>query len=357
MKVSVIVPAYNAERHLRSCIDSVRAQSYADWELVAVDDGSVDGTSQILAEASGRDGRIRVVRQQNAGVSAARNRGLAEATGDIVWFVDADDELHPDALAVSVADFNRYRPDCVVYGMSIEPPEAAPLTLSHRLVPREALYEGFDPAIIFEEYTHPYAFRVAFLRSFLCKHDLSFDTRLSLGEDEAFLFTAYRLSGRTLLVPLQLYRYRMDTASVSHRENESVDVLPTKLNKHLNLVSCVLEDWRRRGLDDSCDAQILVWALDLLLLDIARLDGRNQHLYHARLWSILADYFGDEFPRVTRAARACLNDMRIAAIGGTEGGNVVSRLHLIGFYLRSRGVGAVAERAAVALCGGGAYAR
>lgn len=95
MKFSVIIPAYNAERYLRQAIDSALAQTCRDREIVVVDDGSTDSTPQILKAYPG----VRVVTQQNLGLSAARNAGIEVATGEFIAFLDADDGWAPDHLA------------------------------------------------------------------------------------------------------------------------------------------------------------------------------------------------------------------------------------------------------------------
>lgn len=96
--ISIITPAFNAEHSIEQAIASVQRQSREDWELIIVDDGSTDSTWSILEAVS--DFRIRVVRQENAGVSAARNTGLRLARGEYITFLDADDTLPRDALKV-----------------------------------------------------------------------------------------------------------------------------------------------------------------------------------------------------------------------------------------------------------------
>ncbi len=94
--ISVIIPVYNTAQYLDACISSIFAQTYTDLEIIAVDDGSTDTCPAILAQLAQRDGRLRVIRQENAGVCAARNRGLDEARGEYITFVDSDDTLEPD---------------------------------------------------------------------------------------------------------------------------------------------------------------------------------------------------------------------------------------------------------------------
>jgi glycosyltransferase involved in cell wall biosynthesis len=92
-KVSVIVPTYNYARFLPDALESLRSQTYGDWECIVVDDGSTDATRAVVATAMANDGRVRYVHQPNRGASAARNRGIAESVGDYIQFLDADDVL------------------------------------------------------------------------------------------------------------------------------------------------------------------------------------------------------------------------------------------------------------------------
>ena len=92
-KVSVIVPVYNAEDFLAECIESILGQDYEELELLLVDDGSRDGSGRICEEYAAASGKIRLLRQENSGASAARNAGLRQAEGEFIVFVDADDYL------------------------------------------------------------------------------------------------------------------------------------------------------------------------------------------------------------------------------------------------------------------------
>lgn len=97
-KVSVIVPCYKVEQYLPTCIESVMNQSYPNWELILIDDGSPDQSGKICDQYAIKDSRIRVIHKQNSGVAAARNSGIAMATGDYATYLDGDDFLHLDCL-------------------------------------------------------------------------------------------------------------------------------------------------------------------------------------------------------------------------------------------------------------------
>jgi hypothetical protein len=112
--VSVVVPAFNVRRFIGECIQSVRAQTLADWECVVIDDGSTDGTSAAVEAIS--DARVRLVQQPQQGVSTARNTGLRHASGRYLLFLDGDDLLHRDALARLVAALEQNPGDVAAYG-------------------------------------------------------------------------------------------------------------------------------------------------------------------------------------------------------------------------------------------------
>ena len=103
-KISVIMPAYNSEAYVSEALDSVIAQTYNNWELIAVDDGSTDRTGKIIDEYAARDRRIRAVHTVNEGVSHARNTGLEMAAGEWVAFLDSDDAYEPDAFETMLGE-------------------------------------------------------------------------------------------------------------------------------------------------------------------------------------------------------------------------------------------------------------
>lgn len=98
IKFSIIIPAYNAEKTIKSCVDSVLAQDYDSYEIIIVDDGSKDATARILREEYGDNKKITILSQENKGVSAARNRALKVANGEWIIFLDSDDSIAPTAL-------------------------------------------------------------------------------------------------------------------------------------------------------------------------------------------------------------------------------------------------------------------
>lgn len=112
--VSVIIPVYNVEQYLRRCLDSVITQTYPDLEIIIINDGSPDQSQLIIDEYAGRDDRIRPLQQENRTLGMARNAGLEIAQGEYLTFVDSDDYLEPDAIAIMVDQARRSGADIVV---------------------------------------------------------------------------------------------------------------------------------------------------------------------------------------------------------------------------------------------------
>ncbi len=112
-KVSIIVPVYNSEKYIVACIQSVLQQTYANWELILINDGSSDTSEAICQSYADIDERIILISQKNRGVSGARNSGIEKASGKYFTFVDSDDELERNALEVLVRDIHAHNADMV----------------------------------------------------------------------------------------------------------------------------------------------------------------------------------------------------------------------------------------------------
>ena len=114
--ISVIVPVYNVENYLAACMDSLIHQTYPYLEIICIDDGSTDHSVAILEQYAERDSRIKVVLQKNHGVSSARNRGLREASGDYIMFLDSDDWIDCETCENAMKVITQYRADIVMWG-------------------------------------------------------------------------------------------------------------------------------------------------------------------------------------------------------------------------------------------------
>ena len=113
--ISVIIPVYNAEKYIARCLGSLQNQTCRDWEAVCIDDGSTDGTGALLDSLSAADPRIRVIHTPNGGVSRARNTALENVRGEYILFLDSDDFLHPQTMALCAGRIEADSSDMVAF--------------------------------------------------------------------------------------------------------------------------------------------------------------------------------------------------------------------------------------------------
>lgn len=200
IKVSVIVPVYNAQRYLRQCMDSIIRQTLKEIEIICVDDGSTDSSPQILREYRERDTRIRIIRQENAGAGAARNRGLEEADGEYLSFLDADDFFEDDMLKRAYEKAKEGKSQVLVFGsdqyyMDPESFQQAAWTLRSRALPP---YRPMDCRTftdnVFKVFVG-WAWDKLFEREFIKKHGLKFQEQRT-SNDLVFVFSALVLAER-----------------------------------------------------------------------------------------------------------------------------------------------------------------
>lgn len=116
--VTIIIPVYNVARYLSDALDSVIYQTYSNLEIIVIDDGSDDGSESICDDYAKKDNRIKVIHQENQGLSSARNAGLDVATGDVISFLDSDDAFHPDMIKTLVEEMKRTQAEIVICGFS-----------------------------------------------------------------------------------------------------------------------------------------------------------------------------------------------------------------------------------------------
>lgn len=117
-QVSIIVPIYNSENYIRTCIESLLRQTYKNIEIILVNDGSEDSSLHICKEYEKKDERITVIDKKNGGPSSARNAGLKNARGDLIQFVDSDDSLEKEALEIAISSMDK-KTDVLIFGFNI----------------------------------------------------------------------------------------------------------------------------------------------------------------------------------------------------------------------------------------------
>lgn len=210
--ISIIVPVYNTGGYLVRCLESLIAQTYQNIEIILVDDGSTDGSGAVCDDFARRNGRIRVIHQQNSGVSAARNAGLETAEGEYVFFLDSDDILPSDSLERLLTEIC---PGGLVSGSmrqlhgEVLCEEGLHLP-DQRLSPEEMLYLLFhEEELGYQGFLWNKLFDLRLIR----EHGLRFDPAIRYNEDRLFI-TEYLLQAReAAMIPDVVYLYRIHAAS------------------------------------------------------------------------------------------------------------------------------------------------
>lgn len=195
IKISVIVPVYKVEPYLEKCINSILNQTYKDFELILVDDGSPDNCPAICDEYAKKDSRITVIHKQNGGVSSARNEGIKIAKGEFIWFIDSDDYIETNALEIFSGYIEKSPSDLYVF--------------------EQGHSEKFDIDNLnnlFYEHYFKYHFGFApwnkiYKNSILQSSSLFFDTEETVGEDLLFNVNYYTKINSLKFLDEKLYHY------------------------------------------------------------------------------------------------------------------------------------------------------
>lgn len=220
--ISIIVPVYKVEQCVARCIDSILSQTYQDWELILVDDGSPDGSGEICDAYAQKDARIHVLHQQNQGVSAARNHGIGLAKGEYITFVDSDDYLDQDFLSTFDIEHGA---DLQVQGMISTYPDQDDQTLLPTVTNDQntSVYEALSCADNVRFLFSPWAklFRTSILRN----HAVLFPTEICYTEDEVFVKLFLSVSSSVRFFGSSHYYYTHETSSpLSGRDYTSIEL-------------------------------------------------------------------------------------------------------------------------------------
>lgn len=217
--VSVVIPVYQSAAVLDACMESVCGQTHPALQIILADDGSTDGSAALCGKWAARDGRVQVIRREHAGVSAARNAGLAAARGDFLLFADSDDTMHPELAARMLAEQERTGAELVVCGIRyLRGGKARSVSFGRMLLSgREELRAGYG------ELSLRYAFHPVWNKLYPrgaagCR----FDETLSLGEDLRFNEDILRRCTKIAFLPEALYEYHQDSEnSLTRRYSDS----------------------------------------------------------------------------------------------------------------------------------------
>lgn len=211
--VSIVVPVYNAADYLPQLLESVKGQTFQDYELILVDDGSSDKSLEILENYRTKDPRIRVIHQENSGASAARNRGIEEARGEYLSFLDADDEIEPDMLQEMVMNSKKSQSELIVCGMYLDimdqkgqvmdsslMAEPAQVVVGNQEI-RKYVIKTMDTSIMYSPCNKLY------LTSIVKNYSIRMRTDISIGEDLVFNLQYLKYTNVLSMIPYGYYHY------------------------------------------------------------------------------------------------------------------------------------------------------
>lgn len=211
--ISVVVPVYNTGAYLVPCMESLLAQTHQNIEIILVDDGSTDGSDALCDAYARREERIMVVHQQNAGVSAARNAGLERATGEYLFFLDSDDLLMPESLAVLCLRMGKHT---LVSGSMQQIDEAGcPGTDGLFLTNQQFSAEQMLHLLFHEEEQgyQGYMCNKLFDLQLIREYGLRFDPAIRYNEDRLFVTQYLLRCTRAVMISDVVYRYRIHATS------------------------------------------------------------------------------------------------------------------------------------------------
>ncbi len=207
IKVSIVIPIYNASKYLNKCLESVINQTYQNIEIILVDDGSKDNSGEICDVFAKKDNRIIVIHQKNCGVSTARNNGIKKASGKYVSFIDSDDMVHPDYITklvnkldgnnLSICQIDNFH-DSVIYDDNER--ETIKLDKIHFIELCKFLLLNTPCCKLYD-------------MNIINKNNIYFDSNLSLGEDLLFNLVYLKYVDNITITNQKLYYYRKDENS------------------------------------------------------------------------------------------------------------------------------------------------
>lgn len=207
-KLSVVVPVYNAEPYLEAAVKSVLGQTFGDFELLLIDDGSTDGSRALLRRFAEEDSHVTVIEQENHGPSYTRNLGIEKARGEYLYFMDADDAIEPDCFAHMMKLAEKYHPDLLVFGFQKEWPGHPEKTRQYKarfLVAETHEAVGNLLPVLLENRIQSVMgnkiYRTTFVRQF------RFDEKVDVYEDCLFHYAIYNQAESIVIADRIFYHY------------------------------------------------------------------------------------------------------------------------------------------------------
>lgn len=248
MMISVIIAAFNASRYLEQCLRSIGEQTYRNLEIIAVNDGSMDRTLEIMNDFAASDSRVKLLSQENCGVSAARNLGLSAVNGELITFVDADDWLNEDHIERLVHGMSDCFADCCICGHRLEYLGGSFCDI----VPRKQIITGGQAIeyMLFPDRFQGFLWNKLFKTDIIIKNGLRFDESVHYMEDLLFCAEYFGHCGKVCCISNIGCHYRQHTESVTCKrgnlDKAAISKRETAISALEKVVKCCRSDKARR---------------------------------------------------------------------------------------------------------------
>jgi glycosyltransferase involved in cell wall biosynthesis len=207
--ISIVLPVFNVEKYIEKSIQSVLNQTYSNFELLVVDDGSNDKSIEIAK--SFKDNRISIYHKENGGISDARNFGILKATGEYLYFLDSDDWIEPDLIEVCIKAINKENSDYLIFGYRLDSEDFNGNLIETTEIKHESVvFNKEHNDIYFDTHTIGllgYVWNKFYKVSFIRDNQLNFDSEVSLFEDLLFNSRVYEASDKMVFIEDVLYHY------------------------------------------------------------------------------------------------------------------------------------------------------
>ena len=245
--ISIIVPIYNVEKYLRQCLDSIRDQSYQNFECLLINDGSPDNSADICKEYVSKDPRFRYIEKENGGVSSARNLGLEHSKGEYITFIDSDDWVDSDYLEVLYKSLTDEKADVAVSTYKqFNMDDNNYYVHSYQRGYEKKIFTGpelIDEFIALDTFDHSYRFVCGKLVRKCLLDKIAFNEKTTLGEDMEFWLKLYLISNKIVYVNRDSYVYRVDNVN----RHFGLEKIRSDIQQRLNFISFLAV----RGIDIS----------------------------------------------------------------------------------------------------------
>lgn len=210
--ISVIIPAFNVEKYLQKCLETVLSQTHRNLEIIVINDGSKDNTGRIADEFAKNDHRIKIIHQENQGVSTARNNGLKISKGDFIGFVDADDEVAEDFYEFLLNNLQKYNADISHCGFDLVKPNTTVKFHDSKIILEQNKLDAIRE-LLSGKRVEPSSCTKLFKKSVV--ENLFFATDIKINEDLLFNIEAFKKAEKIVFEDVVKYHYYYNSTSAS----------------------------------------------------------------------------------------------------------------------------------------------